>query len=91
MEQQQERVYTKEETFQYYYNKWKALEFPENPNNIDEGIYCDMVENDPMVEYGYKYEFLYDMVVYKGYDPYDALTELFLFINTKKIGLYKQK
>ena len=43
MEQQQERVYTKEETFQYYYNKWKALGFSENPN-IDEGIYCDMVE-----------------------------------------------
>lgn len=87
---EEERVYTEQETYQYYYKMWESLGFPETPN-IDEGIYCDMVENDPMVEYGYKYQILYDKCFYEGYDPFDALTELYLYIDTKKLKGYKSK
>lgn len=86
----EERVYSEEETYKYYYKMWERLGFIKTPN-IDEGIYCDMVENDPMVEYGYKYKILYDKCMYDGYDPYDALTELYLYIDTNKLKAYNQK
>lgn len=81
---EEERVYTQEETYEYYKKVWKELKFADNPI-LDYGTYSDLVAADPMVEYGYKYGFVLDKVMYDGYESDDPDSELILYLNSTKL------
>lgn len=85
---EEERVYTQEETFIYYQKIWKELKFADNPV-LDCGTYCDLITADPIVEYGYKYGYVFDKVMYDGYESDDPDSELILYLNSSKFKVYK--
>ena len=84
----EERVYTQEETYEYYKKMWEKLKFKDNPV-LDCGTYCDLIEADPIVEYGYKYGYVFDKVMYDGYESDDPDTQLVLYLNSSKFKVYK--